>query len=61
MDYAAFVRKVWRLPYIECSARYNWKITEVFKETINTFETFEKSGQACIGIAGQNSGVIQAH
>ena len=28
----SLVRKTWRASYVECSARYNWNVTAVFKE-----------------------------
>ena len=31
-DAAATVRKTWHAGYVECSAKYNWNITSMFKE-----------------------------
>ena len=31
-DIAATVRRTWRASYVECSAKYNWNISNIFKE-----------------------------
>ncbi|KAL7038401.1 ras-like protein family member 10B [Chironomus tepperi] len=33
-DISALVRKHWRSDYIECSAKYNYKINDVFREVM---------------------------
>ncbi|KAL1453922.1 hypothetical protein WDU94_010224 [Cyamophila willieti] len=32
------VRKHWRCPYVECSAKYNYKLNLTFKELMDTME-----------------------
>ena len=31
-DIAAIVRRTWHASYVECSAKYNWNISNIFKE-----------------------------
>lgn len=32
--FASTVRKQWHMTYVECSAKYNWRVTSVFRELI---------------------------
>lgn len=40
-DIANLVKKHWRCGYIECSAKYNWRIVSVFKELMLMIEAIE--------------------
>ncbi|XP_068623810.1 ras-like protein family member 10B [Battus philenor] len=38
------VRKHWKCGYVECSAKYNWRVIAVFKELMETIDALEWSG-----------------
>lgn len=38
------VRKHWKCAYIECSAKYNWRVISIFKELMETIDAMEWSG-----------------
>lgn len=40
-DIANLVKKHWKCGYIECSAKYNWRIVSVFKELMLMVESVE--------------------
>ncbi|KAL7639369.1 UNVERIFIED_CONTAM: hypothetical protein RMT77_009870 [Armadillidium vulgare] len=37
-DYASAVRKHWKAPYIEVSAKFNWHVVTTFKEILLNFQ-----------------------
>ncbi|XP_026683953.1 uncharacterized protein LOC103515450 [Diaphorina citri] len=39
------VRKHWRCPYVECSAKYNYKLNHAFKELMDTIEANYRRAQ----------------
>lgn len=38
------VRKHWKCGYVECSAKYNWRVIAVFKELMEMIDAVEWSG-----------------
>ncbi|XP_039298052.1 ras-like protein family member 10B [Nilaparvata lugens] len=48
-DIVNLVKKHWKCGYVECSARYNWRIVAVFKELMKTIDSMEAVGgqQVC--------------
>ena len=38
-DLANLVRKQWKCCYLECSAKYNWRIVPIFREIIKSLES----------------------
>ena len=42
------IKKTWKIPHVECSARYNWHVVLLFKELLKLIESFEHrmGGQA---------------
>ncbi|XP_045770427.1 ras-like protein family member 10B isoform X1 [Maniola jurtina] len=38
------VRKHWKCSYVECSAKYNWRVIAVFKELMEMIDALEWSG-----------------
>jgi hypothetical protein len=38
-DIVNIVRKHWKCPHIECSAKYNWNVVSVFKELMKAVDT----------------------
>lgn len=40
------VKKIWKCGYVECSAKYNWKVVAVFKELINMIDSMESREQS---------------
>lgn len=45
-DIVNLVKKHWKCGYIECSAKYNWKVVGVFKELINMIDNIEIRDQS---------------
>lgn len=45
-DIVNLVKKHWKCGYIECSAKYNWKVVAVFKELINMIDNVEIRDQS---------------
>lgn len=45
-DIANLVKKHWKCGYVECSAKYNWKIVSVFKELMNMIDSIEVKEQS---------------
>lgn len=45
-DIANLVKKHWKCGYIECSAKYNWKVVSLFKELINMIDNIEIRDQS---------------
>ncbi|KAG8236108.1 hypothetical protein J437_LFUL000470 [Ladona fulva] len=43
-DIATIVQKHWRCGYVECSAKYNWRIVAVFKELMQAVDALEWKG-----------------
>lgn len=43
-DIVNLVKKHWKCGYIECSAKYNWKVISVFRELINMIDSVETRG-----------------
>ena len=43
-DIVNFVKKHWKCGYIECSAKYNWKIMALFKELTVAIDLIKGSG-----------------
>ncbi|VDP36588.1 unnamed protein product [Soboliphyme baturini] len=37
-ELANAIKKQWKCPYVECSAKYNWNVTTVFKEVVTQLE-----------------------
>lgn len=37
-DFAASVRKHWKAPYLEVSAKYNWHVVATFREILLSYE-----------------------
>ncbi|XP_071448213.1 uncharacterized protein [Hetaerina americana] len=40
-EIARVVRKRWKWRYVECSAKYNWRVVEVFKELMRAVDSAE--------------------
>ncbi|GJQ80652.1 hypothetical protein Trydic_g9236 [Trypoxylus dichotomus] len=40
------VKKIWKCGYVECSAKYNWKVVTVFRELINMVDSMESRDQS---------------
>ncbi|XP_060533821.1 ras-like protein family member 10B [Cylas formicarius] len=45
-DIVNLVKKHWKSGYIECSAKYNWKVVQVFKELINMVDNLSSRDQS---------------
>lgn len=45
-DIANLVKKHWKCGYVECSAKYNWKVVAVFRELINMVDSVEVRDQS---------------
>lgn len=45
-DVINLVKKHWKCGYIECSAKYNWKVVAVFKELISMIDNIEVRDQS---------------
>lgn len=45
-DIVNLVKKHWKCGYIECSAKYNWKVVAVFKELIGMIDNVEIRDQS---------------
>lgn len=45
-DIINLVKKHWKCGYIECSAKYNWKVISVFKELISMIDSIEIRDQS---------------
>ncbi|EFA05040.2 hypothetical protein TcasGA2_TC015129 [Tribolium castaneum] len=45
-DIANLVKKHWKCGYIECSAKYNWKVVAVFRELINMIDSLDSRDQS---------------
>ncbi|XP_018329171.1 ras-like protein family member 10B [Agrilus planipennis] len=45
-DIVNLVKKHWKCGYIECSAKYNWKVIAVFKELMNMIDSVEIRDQS---------------
>ncbi|KAG8236109.1 hypothetical protein J437_LFUL000471 [Ladona fulva] len=53
-DIANIVKKHWRCGYVECSAKYNWRVVSVFKELMQAVDAFE--GKSTPGSTGGSIG-----
>ncbi|CAH0773326.1 unnamed protein product [Bemisia tabaci] len=42
-DIINLVKKHWKCSYVECSAKYNWRIVAIFKELMKTIDAMEYS------------------
>ena len=42
---ANVVKKHWKCPYIECSARHNWRVVTVFKELMKAVDLIDYTAQ----------------
>ncbi|XP_017785119.1 PREDICTED: ras-like protein family member 10B [Nicrophorus vespilloides] len=47
-DIVNLVKKHWKCGYVECSAKYNWKVIAAFKELINMIDSIEVRDQSPI-------------
>lgn len=54
-DLANLVRKQWKCSYLECSAKYNWRILPIFREIVKSLEAELVGGQLAVGGAGAGS------
>lgn len=45
-DIANLVKKHWKCGYIECSAKYNWKVVAVFRELITMIDSLDSRDQS---------------
>ncbi|XP_048521701.1 ras-like protein family member 10B [Dendroctonus ponderosae] len=45
-DIVNLVKKHWKCGYMECSAKYNWRVMHVFKELMNMIETVSNRDQS---------------
>lgn len=45
-DVVNLVKKHWKCGYVECSAKYNWKVVGVFKELMNMIDSIEIRDQS---------------
>lgn len=45
-DIVNLVKKHWKCGYIECSAKYNWKVVAVFKELITMIDSLDSRDQS---------------
>lgn len=45
-DIANLVKKHWKCGYVECSAKFNWKVVAVFRELINMIDSLESRDQS---------------
>lgn len=48
-DIMNLVKKHWKCGYVECSARYNWRVVAVFKELMKTIDVMETAGAGTQG------------
>ncbi|PNF24450.1 Ras-like protein family member 10B, partial [Cryptotermes secundus] len=49
-DIVNLVKKHWKCTYVECSAKYNWRVVAVFKElmkAVDSLETGQASKEVC--------------
>ncbi|XP_069691378.1 uncharacterized protein [Periplaneta americana] len=49
-DIVNLVKKHWKCTYVECSAKYNWRVVAVFKElmkAVDSLETGQSSKEVC--------------
>ncbi|RWS16249.1 Ras-like protein 9 [Dinothrombium tinctorium] len=37
-ELASLVKKQWKCSYLECSAKYNWRVIPIFKDILRTIE-----------------------
>lgn len=58
-EIVSLIRKQWKCSYIDCSAKYNWKVVAVFKEIIKIIETIQPSRSATFGHREVTSLVIE--
>lgn len=45
-DIVNLVKKHWKCGYVECSAKFNWKVVAVFKELITMIDSIEVRDQS---------------
>lgn len=43
-DIQNLVKKHWKCGYVECSARFNWRVVAVFKELVKTVDAMDGGG-----------------
>lgn len=49
-DIVNLVKKHWKCTYVECSAKYNWRVVAVFKElmkSVDSLETGQTNKEVC--------------
>ena len=44
-EVANIVKKQWKCPYIECSAKHNWHIVTIFKEVMKAVDLIDHTAQ----------------
>ena len=44
-EVANMVKKQWKCPYIECSAKHNWHVVNVFKEIMEAVDLIDYTAQ----------------
>ncbi|XP_077289867.1 ras-like protein family member 10B [Arctopsyche grandis] len=44
-DIVNLVKKHWKCGYVECSAKYNWRVVSVFKELMKTIDAMEHANK----------------
>ncbi|XP_046386358.1 uncharacterized protein LOC124156086 [Ischnura elegans] len=54
-DIANIVKKHWRCGYVECSAKYNWRVVAVFKELMQAVDALEGGKNGSLGGTGSGS------
>ncbi|XP_071448350.1 uncharacterized protein [Hetaerina americana] len=59
-DIANIVKKHWRCGYVECSAKYNWRVVAVFKELMQAVDSMEGS-KGCGTSVGMGSGSVSGN
>jgi ras-like protein family member 10A len=42
-ELASLVRKQWKCNYLECSAKYNWRLIPIFKDILKTIEANQRT------------------
>ncbi|KAG8236107.1 hypothetical protein J437_LFUL000469 [Ladona fulva] len=55
-DIANIVKKHWRCGYVECSAKYNWRVVAVFKELMKAIDSMEGRGNTGLSVLGSLGG-----
>lgn len=45
-DIVSLVRKHWKCGYVECSAKYNWRVVAVFHELMRSIDSSDRSASA---------------